>query len=848
MHPPTQHASPSRRILGFRWLITVVALLGLALTGARAQSVHWETSDSGDPADLVLVFQDCAPENDPQLPKIDGVTLSLLGQSSQTSFSSNLGMSRSVMLSYRARSTRSGPVTIPAFTVQTNKGAQRVPAFTGGAPRSASDVNITARLEPGSLTVWAGEVFPLTYTLEVPRRSFSQLGSMIEWTPSPLVVEDWPKFESSEALGGGEPRLLITSKTRGYAKTAGPITLSAANQLVNIQTGNVGFGLFQMPRVEQLSVTTDRPSLVVRALPAGAPEGFNGAVGQFKLTSKIVPTTANVGEPITWTVELSGTGNWPDIAGLPQREVSKDFNVVQPQAKRTPADGKLFDVTLSEDVVLVPTRAGNYTLGPLNFVYFDPASGTYKTASTPTTRVTISAPAPTPNTSATTQPASEPETSKTPPEATANPRVELKPPVAPSGIPREPLAGSESAIVPMSTRSLIAWTLAPFAMLPILWTCLAIRRARQTDPIRSRREAKERIAGAIVRLRPVQGTTLTPAAAGTLLQWQHDTALLWQIPHAAPAATALGDSAWATLWAEADQALYGANGQLPADWATRAEAALKSKDVPGFRAYTALLPRNLFPFVAAVVLAGIVTSVLRAEETAATDPTAAYRKGEFAAAGKSWSAQVAKSPTDPIARHNLSLALAQQDRWSEAAAHAAAAFVQQPASAANRWQLGLAAEKAGYIPASLAGFFPTGPVQAIARLTGPGSWQRILIASSFLCVGGLSLLLFGLYHPGSRIRIAVAVLIFGLAAITGLASLSSLHAYGDMTDENACVVWRANVLRSIPTEADTTQKTTPLAAGSVGVVEKDFLGWIQLGFDNGQTGWVRKEETIGIWK
>ena len=299
------------------------------------------------------------------------------------------------MLTYRARAQRSGPIQLPAFTVETNKGTLRVAAFNGGAARSAADANIVSRLEPGATSVWAGEVFPITYVLDVARRSFNQLGTAIEWNPAPLVIEEWSKFEPSEEVVGGESRLHISSSTRAYAKTPAPLVLNAANQLVNIQSGSVGFGLFQTPRIEQLSVTSNRPAMVVRPLPTPAPAKFNNAVGKFKLTSRIVPTEAAVGEPVTWTLELAGTGNWPDIAGLPSRQVSNDFNVVQPQAKRTPAGGKLFDAVLSEDVVLVPTRAGSYTLGPVEFVYFDPASGEYKTASTPRTTITIT-PAPVP--------------------------------------------------------------------------------------------------------------------------------------------------------------------------------------------------------------------------------------------------------------------------------------------------------------------------------------------------------------------------------------------------------------------------------------------------------------------
>jgi hypothetical protein len=56
------------------------------------------------------------------------------------------------------------------------------------------------------------------------------------------------------------------------------------------------------------------------------------------------------------------------------------------------------------------------------------------------------------------------------------------------------------------------------------------------------------------------------------------------------------------------------------------------------------------------------------------------------------------------------------------------------------------------------------------------------------------------------------------------------------------------VLRSIPTEADTTQKTSPLSAGSVAVVEKTFLGWSKLNFAAGQSGWVRTADLIKLYR
>ena len=86
------------------------------------------------------------------------------------------------------------------------------------------------------------------------------------------------------------------------------------------------------------------------------------------------------------------------------------------------------------------------------------------------------------------------------------------------------------------------------------------------------------------------------------------------------------------------------------------------------------------------------------------------------------------------------------------------------------------------------------------------------------------------------------------ALLLAVASVLGWQTYAAAADPAAVVVWRAGTLRSIPTEADTAQKTTALAAGSIALVGKTFLGWTQLTFDNGQTGWVRREELVPLWR
>ncbi len=76
----------------------------------------------------------------------------------------------------------------------------------------------------------------------------------------------------------------------------------------------------------------------------------------------------------------------------------------------------------------------------------------------------------------------------------------------------------------------------------------------------------------------------------------------------------------------------------------------------------------------------------------------------------------------------------------------------------------------------------------------------------------------------------------------------SAMTFGLTARPEAVVIGRPTTLYSIPTEADTTQKTAPLVSGSLGLATKDFLNWTQLSFENGQTGWVRKADLVPLWR
>lgn len=823
-----------------RWKLPLVLVAAaFAPFAAQAQSVRWDPPGGqlpvGEVSQLQLAFSDCTPDDPPAPPKVDGLTLQYQGQSTNISLV-NGTFSRNVTVSYAALLSRQQEVDIPAFAIKTNKGSLTVAAahFTpAGATVGSSGIALgtvaSAHLTPSSDSVWAGEVFDLKYAIDIDAGYSPTWGrGAFEWDPSPLVVEDWAQPEPFTTHDNGT-RTGLGYHTRAFAPAPGHVRLNPTSQLVNLSVGVTGFGFFQQRQYQQFAVADSPASIDVKPLPPG-PQAFSGAVGDFTLSSKIVPSRVKAGEPVTWTIELAGSGNWPQIRGLPPREVSSEFQVIQPKPKRTQPPGKLFEATLSEDVVLVASHAGTYAIAPVSVTYFDPRSGSYRTITAPGASVTVDpAAAPAPAGQVPAAPGAPSITTETSPS-------EAKVPEAPAGSLGDPVRVPSRAFALLPERWVLEACAAPFAAVALAWALLAYRRARRTDPLLQKRLARRRLGATLAALRAAPAVE----APTLLLAWQHDASLLWDIGHAAPAASSLPDAEWAALWAEADRCLYAASSALAPDWAARAQAALDRKGLDPFRLSSLLRPRNLFP------LAALALTAARLHGADAAD---LYAAGSFGEAGKAWSAQVAADPLERSARHNLSLALAQQDRWGEAAAHACAAYVMDPTDAALRHQMALACDKAGFVPEPIEVLIQPGPVQDLARLASPGAWQRAGIAAAASTALSLVLLLLGAYRVTPRrgtLAVAGVLLVLSLAAAG--ASCLAHHEYGIAADPRSAIAWRTGTLRSIPTEADVAQKTTPLPAGSMGVADKTFLHWVRLRFPGGETGWVPHEELVFLWQ
>jgi hypothetical protein len=129
--------------------------------------------------------------------------------------------------------------------------------------------------------------------------------------------------------------------------------------------------------------------LEVKPLPDDPPRDFGGAVGLFTIEAEVSNNLARVNEPITLLVRLFGQGNissapdptWPEI---------QEWRVFDAQSTTNTnfLSGNLSGERIYERL-MVPGAPGRFTVPSINYTYFDPNEGEYRTISTNPIEVTV---------------------------------------------------------------------------------------------------------------------------------------------------------------------------------------------------------------------------------------------------------------------------------------------------------------------------------------------------------------------------------------------------------------------------------------------------------------------------
>lgn len=189
-------------------------------------------------------------------------------------------------------------------------------------------------------------------------------------------VEDLDAREEYIEIVEGRQYRVTELKTALFGTASGQATVGPAT-LVYYEEGPM-FTFFSRAG-ERQTLTTDPIDIEIKAPPdEGRPAAFTGAVGRFQLSSSIDVTSVAVGDPVTLTVSVRGTGNirtvpTPDLSGLTEFRVYESGSSTEVTRKNGVVGG-----VKRYEFVLVPLTEGEKTLPAVELVFFDPSTGRYE--------------------------------------------------------------------------------------------------------------------------------------------------------------------------------------------------------------------------------------------------------------------------------------------------------------------------------------------------------------------------------------------------------------------------------------------------------------------------------------
>ena len=192
-----------------------------------------------------------------------------------------------------------------------------------------------------------------------------------------------------EHYDGRNYRTAVLYQTLLYPQHAGDIKIESAlfEAVLRVQTRSQVRSIFDDFFGSYTNVTKPLTApgvtIHVQALPSPKPRQYSGAVGAFSLNHTLSQQTITANEALTFHVDITGTGNMKLIK-TPALDWPDGFEVYDPKVTnkfKTTANG--VSGTKSFEYLAIPRAAGDYTLPPLTFTYFDTSTDSYQTLSTP---------------------------------------------------------------------------------------------------------------------------------------------------------------------------------------------------------------------------------------------------------------------------------------------------------------------------------------------------------------------------------------------------------------------------------------------------------------------------------
>lgn len=190
-----------------------------------------------------------------------------------------------------------------------------------------------------------------------------------------------------------DDKIYNTAVLRSYVlipQQTGTVTIDPAELvcLVNVRTAsratNSIFDSFFQDDVRTIRkrVTTSPVHVKVNSLPAGQPASFGGGVGSFGISARLTADELKTHDAASLIITVSGRGN-VTLLEEPKVNFPPDFDVYDTKATENTDKGNGgTSGSKSFEFPFIPRSAGEFTIEPIEYSYYDVTSGKYVTLST----------------------------------------------------------------------------------------------------------------------------------------------------------------------------------------------------------------------------------------------------------------------------------------------------------------------------------------------------------------------------------------------------------------------------------------------------------------------------------
>lgn len=145
---------------------------------------------------------------------------------------------------------------------------------------------------------------------------------------------------------------------------------------------------FGRSEIYEFNAKSNTVKVEVENLPAGQPDSFKGAVGEYSFDARLNKTETKSNEPVTLTINISGTGNIK-LLDMPEINFPNGFEKYEPKINEQVNRKNKVSGSKSGEYLVVPRVVGVREIPPIEFSYFDPAKKKYVTLKSESFRLDI---------------------------------------------------------------------------------------------------------------------------------------------------------------------------------------------------------------------------------------------------------------------------------------------------------------------------------------------------------------------------------------------------------------------------------------------------------------------------